>query len=115
MLKRDKDLKLYYSISEVAKMFDVSETALRYWEKEFPKDITPKKAARGIRQYSKENLEQVRVVVHLIKEKGMTLQGARETLRRDKEGTGKRVEVIDRLIHIREELQELNRNLNGLV
>lgn len=115
MLKRDKDLKLFYSISEVAKMFDVSETALRFWEKEFPGYITPNKIGRGIRQYSKENLEQVRNVIHLVKEKGMTLQGARETLKRDEAGTGKKVEVIDRLIRIREELQELNRNLNSLV
>lgn len=115
MLNRDKDLKLYYSISEVSKLLDVSETALRYWEKEFPTHITPKKAGRGIRQYTKENIEQVRVVVHLIKEKGMTLQGAREALNRDKEGTGKRIEVIDRLKRVRDELQEISRNLNGLV
>ena len=115
MLNKNKDLKLYYSISEVAQMFDVSETALRYWEKEFPTYITPHKAGRGIRQYSKENLEQVRLIIHLIKEKGMTLQGARESLRRDKEGTGKRIEVIDRLKHIRDELQEISRNLNSLV
>jgi len=115
MLNKNKNLKLYYSICEVAKMFDVNETALRYWEKEFPNDITPNKAGRGIRQYTQENIEQVRLVVHLIKEKGMTIQGARETLRRDKEGTGKRLEVIDRLKHVRDELQEISRNLNSLV
>lgn len=115
MLNKDKDLKLYYSISEVAKMFDVSETTLRFWEKEFPNDITPKKAGRGIRQYTKENLDQVRKIVHLVKEKSMTLQGARESLRRDKGGTGQRIEVIDRLKKVRDELQEINRNLNSLV
>lgn len=115
MLNKDKDLKLYYSISEVAKMFDVTETALRYWEKEFPKDITPKKAGRGIRQYSKENIEQIRLIVHFLKEKGLTIQGAREALHRDREGTGQRIEVIDRLKHIREELQEISKNLNSLV
>lgn len=115
MLNKDKNLKLYYSISEVAKMFDVTETALRYWEKEFPDYITPKKAGRGIRQYTKENIEQVKLVIHLVKEKGLTLQGARETLRRDKEGTGKRLEVIERLKRVRDELQEINKNLNGLV
>lgn len=115
MLKKNKDLKLFYSISEVAKMFDVTETALRFWEKEFPDHITPNKAGRGIRQYTKENLEQVRLIIHLIKEKGMTIQGARETLRRDKDGTGKRIEVIDRLKRVRNELQEISRNLNELV
>lgn len=115
MLNKDKNLKLYYSIGEVSKMFNVTETTLRYWEKEFPKYITPKKAGRGIRQYTQENLEQVRMVIHLLKERGMTLQGARETLRRDKEGTGKRLEVITRLKHVRDELQEISRNLNNLV
>lgn len=96
-------------------MFDVTETALRYWEKEFSEFITPNKAGRGVRQYTKENLEQVRIVVHLVKEKGMTLQGAREALRRDKTGTGQRIEVIDRLKRVRDELQAISRNLNELV
>lgn len=115
MLNKNKDLKLFYSIAEVAKMFDVTETSLRYWEKEFPEFITPNKAGRGIRQYTKENIEQVRLVIHLVKEKGMTLQGARETLRRDKTGTGQRIEVIDRLKKVRDELQEISRNLSELV
>jgi DNA-binding transcriptional MerR regulator len=49
--KANKELKLYYSISEVATMFNVPETLLRYWEKMFPENITPQKAGRGIRQY----------------------------------------------------------------
>ena len=52
----DKDLKLYYSISEVAQMFDVNESLLRFWEKEFPQ-ITPKTSGRGVRQYRKEEGE----------------------------------------------------------
>ena len=50
MLNTDKELKLYYSISEVARMFDVNESLLRFWEKEFPQ-LRPKKGGRGIRQY----------------------------------------------------------------
>ena len=53
-LKSDKNLKLYYSIREVAEMFDVNESLLRYWEKEFP-IIAPKKAGGNIRQYTKED------------------------------------------------------------
>lgn len=56
-------------------MFKVSETLLRYWEKEFPTLITPRKSGRQIRQYTEENIEQVRLIYHLVKEKGMTLQG----------------------------------------
>jgi DNA-binding transcriptional MerR regulator len=67
-LNTNKELKLFYSISEVAKMFNVSETLLRFWEKEFP-NIKPRKAGRGIRQYSKDDIEEVRSVYHLVKER----------------------------------------------
>ena len=76
----EKELKLYYSISEVAKMFDVNESLLRFWEKEFP-IIKPKKNAKGTRQYRKEDIENIRLIYHLVKEKGMTLLGARQKLK----------------------------------
>ena len=86
-LNTNKELKLFYSISEVAKMFNVSETLLRFWEKEFP-NIKPRKAGRGIRQYSKDDIEEVRSVYH---------------------------QVIERLKSIRDELQSINKELNTLV
>ena len=114
-LNKNKDLKLYYSISEVAQMFNVTETLLRFWEKEFP-TIKPQKAGRGIRQYTKADIEQVRLVYHLVKERGMTLQGARDTIRRDKSKTVNRnIEVIEKLKDIRSQLQIINKELNGLV
>ena len=114
-LNKNKDLKLYYSIGEVAQMFNVSETLLRFWEKEFP-TIKPQKAGRGIRQYTKADIEQVKLVYHLVKERGMTLQGARDTIRRDKSKTVNRnIEVIEKLKEIRSELQAIGRDLNGLV
>ncbi|MDO5482304.1 MAG: MerR family transcriptional regulator [Bacteroidaceae bacterium] len=114
-LNKNKDLKMFYSISEVASMFNVTETLLRYWEKEFP-NIKPQKAGRGIRQYTKADIEQVRLVYHLVKERGMTLQGARDMIKRDKGGeTNRNIEVIERLKSIRTELQAIGRNLNGLV
>ena len=64
----DKDLKLYYSISEVAQMFDVNESLLRFWEKEFPQ-LSPKKGAE-VRQYRKEDIETVKLIYHLVKERG---------------------------------------------
>ena len=109
----NKELKLYYSISEVAQMFNVSETLLRYWEKEFP-NIAPKKAGRGIRQYTKEDIEEVRLVYHLVKERGMTLSGVRSVIKRDKGGTNRQIEVIEKLKAIKEELQAINKSLNGL-
>lgn len=114
-LNKNKDLKLYYSIGEVAQMFNVTETLLRFWEKEFP-TIKPQKAGRGIRQYTKADLEQVRLVYHLVKERGMTLQGARDAIRRDKsKGINRNIEVIEKLKDIRTELQAIGKDLGGLV
>ena len=110
----NKDLKLYYSISEVARMFDVNESLLRYWEKEFPTIITPKKAGGNIRQYRKEDIENIRLVYHLVKEKGMTLQGAKQRLKVNKERTVQTAEVLDRLKQIREELVKLRKSLDYL-
>ena len=110
----NKDLKLYYSISEVARMFDVNESLLRYWEKEFPTIITPKKAGGNIRQYRKEDIENIRLVYHLVKEKGMTLQGAKQRLKVNKERTVQTAEVVDRLKQIREELVKLKKSLDYL-
>lgn len=114
-LNKNKDLKMFYSISEVAQMFNVTETLLRYWEKEFP-NIKPQKGGRGIRQYTKDDIEQVKLVHHLVKERGLTLQGARDMLKRNKKGdVNRQIDVIDRLKAIKAELQEIGRNLNGLV
>ena len=114
-LNKNKDLKLYYSIGEVAQMFNVTETLLRFWEKEFP-TIKPQKAGRGIRQYTKADLEQVRLVYPLVKERGMTLQGARDAIRRDKsKGINRNIEVIEKLKDIRTELQAIGKDLGGLV
>ena len=109
----NKDLKLYYSISEVAKMFDVNESLLRYWEKEFP-IISPKKAGGNIRQYRKEDIENIRLIYHLVKEKGMTLQGAKQRLKANKERTIQTAEVVNRLKEIREELVKLRNSLDYL-
>ena len=114
-LNKNKDLKLYYSIGEVAQMFNVTETLLRFWEKEFP-TIKPQKAGRGIRQYTNADLEQGRLVYHLVKERGMTSQGARDAIRRDKsKGINRNIEVIEKLKDIRTELQAIGKDLGGLV
>lgn len=115
-LNKNKDLKMFYSISEVAQMFNVTETLLRFWEKEFS-NIKPQKVGRGIRQYTKADIEQVRLVYHLVKERGMTLQGARDMIKRDKGGgsVNRKIEVIERLKSIRTDLQAISKELNGFV
>lgn len=104
---------MYYSIGEVAKMFNVNESTLRYWEKEFP-IISPRKAGGNIRQYRKEDIDNIRLVYHLVKEKGLTLQGARQRLKVNKEKTVQASEIVDRLKQIREELVKLRKSLDYL-
>ena len=110
-LKKNKNLKLFYSISEVAGMIGVNETTLRFWEKEFP-EINPQKAGRGIRQYSHEDIEVIRKVHHLLKEKGMTIDGARQTLRQTGKGGDVRLDVLRRLKFVRDELLELSKEMS---
>jgi len=112
MLDKNKDLKLYYSIKEVADMFQVNESLLRYWEKEFPQ-LNPQKAGRGIRQYTKDDIEQIKLIHHLVKERGMTLEGARQRLAKNKGTTGKQVEVLEKLKDVRERLVAMRDALDG--
>lgn len=110
----EKLTKLFYSISEVAAMFDVNETLLRYWEKEFPQQIKPKKNARGTRQYTPADIEQIRVVYNLVKGRGMKLAAAREALRKNKEGEVQALDVIVRLKSIRDELAKMRDELETM-
>ena len=112
-LNKNKNLKLYYSIGEVASMFGVTETLLRFWEKEFP-SIKPQKAGRGIRQYTRDDIDVIRKIHYYVKEKGMTLEGARQALKENREGTDVKIEVLDRLKSIRDELQEISKEMNYL-
>ena len=108
MLNTDKELKLYYSIGEVADMFGVNTSLLRFWEKEFPQ-ISPKTAGR----YRKEDVETIGLIYHLVKEKGMTLPGARQRLKDNKEATVRNYEIMNRLKAIKEELLAIKGELDG--
>lgn len=105
--------KLYYSIKEVAEMFGENESLLRYWEKEFP-SIRPKKAGRNIRQYTKEDIENIRLIYHLVKEKGMTLAGARLKLKQNPDTVRQTVEIVARLTSVKEELLKIRKELDVL-
>ena len=108
----NKELKLYYSISEVAAEFDVAETLLRFWEKEFPQ-IAPKKSGRNVRQYTKEDIEQIRIIYNLVKVRGLKISAARDLLKKNKEGVGNASEVIDRLQAIKAELHAIRAELGS--
>ena len=105
--------KQFYSIGEVAEMFDINETTLRYWEKEFSQ-ISPKKTGGKMRRYTQDDIEQVRLVHNLVKVRGHKIAAARELLKKNKEGTVQTVEVIERLRTVRTELLCLKKELNEL-
>ena len=113
-LNTNKDLKKYYSIQEVAKMYDVNESLLRYWETEFPQ-LSPRRAGRDIRQYSKEDVKLIGVIHDLVKRRGMKLSAARDVLRKNKDGAYRSNEAIDILTGICAQLVELRTNLGGVV
>lgn len=102
--------KLFYSIGEVAAIFGVNESLLRFWEKEFD-TIKPKKNSKGTRSYTKEDIESIRLIYHLVKEKGMTLVGAKRRIKEDKRGVSSQVELVDRLTRVREELLNLKQEI----
>lgn len=114
VLNRNKDLKQFYSIGEVAKIFDVNETLLRFWEQEFPHIKPQQTTGRNIRQYTKADIEKIRVVYNLVKVRGLKLAAAREVLKKNKEGALQTTEVIERLLAIKAELQTIKKELGEM-
>lgn len=114
-LNKNKDLKMYYSIKEVAEELSVTETTLRYWESVFPQ-ISPYKGANGVRRYTKEDIKTLRTIYHLVKERGLTLSGAKKQMknRNGLEAAETNGDVIDRLKAIKEELLALKHELDTL-
>ncbi|MDR3218040.1 MAG: MerR family transcriptional regulator [Dysgonamonadaceae bacterium] len=98
--------KILYSIKEVADEFGVKTSLLRYWEKEFD-FIHPVKSAKGTRQYSGKDIENIRLVYHLVKEKGLTLTGAKQRLKDNGGQLANKESVILRLQNVLSELQDL--------
>ena len=101
--------KLYYSIGEVAKAFDVNASLIRYWEQEFP-IIKPKKNKKGNRYFTPEDIKNLKIIYHLVKEKGYTLDGARIALTTNSK-ISETVSMIDRLEFVKAELQKLKESL----
>ena len=103
MEQDNKPLKVYYSIGEVAEMFNVNTSLIRFWEKEFD-IIKPHKNKKGNRQFTKSDIDNFHLIYHLIKEKGMTLKGAQVKLKQNKTETENNFEIIMHLQAIKEEL-----------
>ena len=113
-LNLNKNLKLYYSIKEVAQMFGVNESTLRYWEQEFP-FLKPKNTGPAkIRQYQEKDIEQIRLIHNLVKVRGFKLSAAKKIIMNNRDGADRKAEVLTRLMDIRDELQALKRQMDYL-
>ncbi|MGA3014161.1 MAG: MerR family transcriptional regulator [Bacteroidales bacterium] len=103
--------KLYYTIGEVAELFEVNASLIRFWENEFD-SLKPQKNKKGNRLFTKDDINTLRIIYHLVKEKGYTLQGAREKMKLNREDVEKQVEIIDSLQKIRNFLVQLKNDLS---
>lgn len=109
--QENKPLKVYYSIGEVADMFGVNTSLIRFWEKEF-NIIKPHKNKKGNRQFTKADIDNFHLIYHLVKEKGMTLKGAQQQLQENKSETEINFEIVKRLKSIKEELLSIKEQLS---
>ncbi len=109
----EKFEKKYYKISEVAEMIGLPSSTLRFWESRFT-IISPRRNRAGIRFYTPADVEKLRMVAFLVKEKGLRLEAAEEELRNNHTGVSRRAQAITRLHDIRDRLQELLDSLNSL-
>ena len=97
-LNLNKNLKLYYSIKEVADMFGLNESTLRYWETEFP-HLKPKTTGPNkVRQYAQKDIDQIRLIHNLVKVRGFKLAAARKIINANRDGSDRKAEVLTRLI-----------------
>jgi DNA-binding transcriptional MerR regulator len=108
---KEKEIKkIYYAIGEVAKMFNVNTSLIRFWEKEFD-IIKPQKNKKGNRLFTQEDVDNFYIIFHLVKERGFTLQGAKEKLKENKEGTIQNIEIVKSLNKIKDFLTEIKEEL----
>lgn len=113
-LNLNRRLKTYYSIREVAEMFDLNESTLRYWETEFP-FLKPKTSGTAkIRQYQEKDLDQIRLIHNLVKVRGFKIAAAREILLKNRKGADTKANVLEELIDMRTELLALKQQLEML-
>ncbi len=105
-INKEELTKLYYSIGEVSKMFDVSKSLIRFWESEFDL-LRPHKNSKGDRRFTQQNINQFRLIYHLVKERGFTLDGAKRELKENKDRQIKKQEAMDGLYKLRNFLEKM--------
>lgn len=99
--------KVYYRIADVAKFVGVPASTLRYWEKEFPSQVKPMRNAGNIRYYTPEQVETLKIIKFLVHTRGMKIDAVRKELRGNSKNVSRRMEIIDRLNSVRDELKML--------
>ncbi|CAM3279573.1 MerR family transcriptional regulator [Aequorivita lipolytica] len=102
--------KLYYGIGEVAEAFSVNTSLIRFWEKEFDA-LKPKKNAKGNRKFTPQDITNLELIYHLVKERGFTLEGAKIHLRENKQKTLDQFEIIRKLESVKAELLKIKEQL----
>jgi DNA-binding transcriptional MerR regulator len=110
--KKPKIEKIYYSIGEVSEMFGVNASMVRFWDKEFD-IIKPHKNKKGNRLFTPQDIEGLRLIYHLVKERGMTLAGAKKKLKDNREDTMQNFEVVCKLNEIKDLLLEIRNELDN--
>jgi len=102
--------KRYYGIGEVAEAFGVNTSLIRFWEKEFDA-LKPKKNAKGNRKFTPEDIKNLKLIYHLVKERGFTLEGAKTHLKEEKQKTLNNFEIISKLEDIKNQLLKIKDQL----
>tara|TARA_B100000214_G_C23919984_1_gene605545 strand:- start:759 stop:1094 length:336 start_codon:yes stop_codon:yes gene_type:complete len=109
-LNKNPTKKLFYKISEVAKIFNVNISAIRFWEKEFD-ILKPKKNKKGNRLFTPKDIKNMQIIHHLLKERGFTIEGAKKKLKENKKDTTDNIEIIGRLKEVRSFLVNLREKI----
>ena len=102
--------KLYYNIGEDSKAFNVNSSLLRFWEKEF-QELNPKKKSNGIRKYTNTDIEILKKIYHLLKEKKLTIEGAKINMSNQKDNLEKYIAIKSKLENIKDELEKIKSKL----
>jgi DNA-binding transcriptional MerR regulator len=102
--------KRYYGIGEVARAFGVNTSLIRFWEKEF-NALKPKKNAKGNRKFTPQDIKNLQLIYHLVKERGFTLEGAKIHLKEEKHKTISNFEIIQKLERVKSELVKIKNQL----
>ena len=110
-LNPNKELKKFYSISELAGELSVNESLLRYWEEQIPQ-IHPKKTPRGVRQYSQADRELIHTIYYLVKIRGLHISAAHRLIRKNRNGMADTAKVVQKLTAIRAQLAAIRTALN---